>query len=70
MARVSSQPVVRLWTFNMECLLSASVGIRIATTAHNQLLHSLSSAGLIGAVGLIFYATMMIIYALTGCATF
>jgi exopolysaccharide production protein ExoQ len=41
-----------------------SVGLWFATTAHNQLLHSLSSAGIVGAAGLIFYGTLLIVYAL------
>ena len=40
-----------------------SVGMWFATTAHNQLLNSLSSAGVIGAAGLIVYASMLVIYA-------
>jgi O-antigen ligase len=41
-----------------------SVGMWYATTAHNQLLQSLSAAGLVGAAGFFFYASMLIIYAL------
>ncbi len=40
-----------------------SVGLWFATTAHNQLLHSLSSAGIVGAAGLILYGAALIIYA-------
>ena len=40
-----------------------SIGLGSAATAHNQLLHSLSSAGLVGAAGLIFYGAALIIYA-------
>ncbi|MBU1397251.1 MAG: O-antigen ligase family protein [Gammaproteobacteria bacterium] len=41
-----------------------SIGMNYAYSAHNQLLQSLSSAGLVGAAGLIFYASMLVIYAL------
>lgn len=41
-----------------------SVGFWAATTAHNQLLQSLSSAGLVGAFGFIFYASVLSVYAL------
>lgn len=41
-----------------------NVGLLAATSAHNQLLHSLSSAGLTGMAALIFYITILIIYAL------
>lgn len=41
-----------------------SVGFWAATTAHNQLLHSLSSAGFVGGFGLIFYASVLAVYAL------
>lgn len=40
-----------------------SIGLGAAATAHNQLLHSLSSAGVVGATGLIFYGAVLIIYA-------
>jgi O-antigen ligase len=41
----------------------ASIGLGSAATAHNQLLHSLSSAGIVGAMGLIFYGAVLVIYA-------
>jgi O-antigen ligase len=40
-----------------------STGFLIAPHAHNQLLQSLSSAGAIGAAGLLFYVLTLIIYA-------
>lgn len=40
-----------------------SAGFLIAPHAHNQLLQSLSSAGVIGAVGLLFYVLALTIYA-------
>lgn len=40
-----------------------TVGIRTANSAHNQLLQSLSSAGLVGLGGLIFYICVLATYA-------
>ncbi|MDQ3185492.1 MAG: O-antigen ligase family protein [Pseudomonadota bacterium] len=39
------------------------IGLKAAYSAHNQVLQSLSSAGLLGFAGLIFYASMLVIYA-------
>ncbi len=40
------------------------IGLKAATSAHNQVLQSLSSAGLLGLAGLILYASTLVIYAL------
>ncbi|MEO8768070.1 MAG: O-antigen ligase family protein [Nitrosospira sp.] len=40
------------------------IGMRAANSAHNQLLQSLSSAGIVGLTGLIFYTFMLIVYSL------
>lgn len=39
------------------------IGLKAATSAHNQVLQSLSSAGLLGLAGLLFYASILVIYA-------
>ena len=39
------------------------IGIRTANSAHNQLLQSLSSAGILGLAGLLFYSLVLAVYA-------
>ncbi|SFH17807.1 O-antigen ligase [Nitrosospira sp. Nsp14] len=39
------------------------IGIKTATSAHNQLLQSLSSAGILGLAGLLFYSLVLAVYA-------
>ena len=40
------------------------IGIKTANSAHNQLLQSLSSAGILGLAGLLFYSSVLAVYAL------